>query len=100
MASARRAFTRFDDAVERRVDRLRGNRVTDRVMYTASALGFWAKEAATYLADERLPSWNNPVAVGKNGIAPGTGHCDPFRIETSKFKPARGFFAGRNAGSR
>jgi acyl-CoA reductase-like NAD-dependent aldehyde dehydrogenase len=33
--------------------------------YTASALGFWAKEAATYLADERLPSWNNPVAVGK-----------------------------------
>jgi acyl-CoA reductase-like NAD-dependent aldehyde dehydrogenase len=33
--------------------------------YTASALGFWAKEAARYLADERVPSWNNPVAIGK-----------------------------------
>jgi acyl-CoA reductase-like NAD-dependent aldehyde dehydrogenase len=33
--------------------------------YTASALGFWAKEAPKYLADERVPSWNNPVAVGK-----------------------------------
>jgi acyl-CoA reductase-like NAD-dependent aldehyde dehydrogenase len=33
--------------------------------YTVSALGFWAKEAAKYLADERVPSWNNPVAVGK-----------------------------------
>jgi acyl-CoA reductase-like NAD-dependent aldehyde dehydrogenase len=33
--------------------------------YTASALGFWAKQAATYLADERVPSWNNPVAAGK-----------------------------------
>ena len=33
--------------------------------YTVSALGFWAKEASKYLADERVPSWNNPVAVGK-----------------------------------
>ncbi|HET8980115.1 MAG TPA: aldehyde dehydrogenase family protein [Solirubrobacteraceae bacterium] len=33
--------------------------------YTVAALGFWAKEAARYLADERLPSWNNPVAIGK-----------------------------------
>ncbi|HZE06273.1 MAG TPA: aldehyde dehydrogenase family protein [Solirubrobacteraceae bacterium] len=33
--------------------------------YTVAALGFWAKEAAKYLADERLPSWNNPVAIGK-----------------------------------
>jgi acyl-CoA reductase-like NAD-dependent aldehyde dehydrogenase len=33
--------------------------------YTASALGFWAKEAAKYLAEERVPSWNNPVAAGK-----------------------------------
>jgi acyl-CoA reductase-like NAD-dependent aldehyde dehydrogenase len=33
--------------------------------YTVSALGFWAKEAANYLADERVPSWNNPVAFGK-----------------------------------
>jgi acyl-CoA reductase-like NAD-dependent aldehyde dehydrogenase len=33
--------------------------------YTVSALGFWAKEAAKYLADERVPSWNNPVAAGK-----------------------------------
>ncbi len=33
--------------------------------YTVSALGFWAKEAARYLADERVPSWNNPVAIGK-----------------------------------
>jgi acyl-CoA reductase-like NAD-dependent aldehyde dehydrogenase len=33
--------------------------------YTVSALGFWAKEAGKYLADERVPSWNNPVAAGK-----------------------------------
>src|SRR6202008_3829184 len=33
--------------------------------YTVTALGFWAKEAAKYLADERVPSWNNPVAAGK-----------------------------------
>jgi acyl-CoA reductase-like NAD-dependent aldehyde dehydrogenase len=33
--------------------------------YTVGALGFWAKEAPKYLADERVPSWNNPIAVGK-----------------------------------
>jgi acyl-CoA reductase-like NAD-dependent aldehyde dehydrogenase len=33
--------------------------------YTVSALGFWAKQAAGYLADERVPSWNNPVAIGR-----------------------------------
>jgi acyl-CoA reductase-like NAD-dependent aldehyde dehydrogenase len=36
--------------------------------YTVSALGFWAKEAEKYLADERVPSWNNPVAIGKKLI--------------------------------
>src|SRR5947208_1524959 len=36
--------------------------------YTVNALGFWAKEAASYLADERVPSWNNPVAAGKKLI--------------------------------
>ena len=36
--------------------------------YTASALGFWAKEAPKYLADERVPSWNNPIAIGKKLI--------------------------------
>jgi acyl-CoA reductase-like NAD-dependent aldehyde dehydrogenase len=33
--------------------------------YTVSALGFWAKEAPKYLADERVPSWNNPFVIGK-----------------------------------
>ncbi len=36
--------------------------------YTVSALGFWAKEAPRYLADERVPSWNNPIAAGKRLI--------------------------------
>ena len=36
--------------------------------YTVAALGFWAKEAPKYLADERVPSWNNPVAAGKKLI--------------------------------
>jgi acyl-CoA reductase-like NAD-dependent aldehyde dehydrogenase len=36
--------------------------------YTVAALGFWAKEAEGYLADERVPSWNNPVAAGKKLI--------------------------------
>ena len=33
--------------------------------YTVSALVFWAKEAPKYLADERVASWNNPIAAGK-----------------------------------
>ncbi len=33
--------------------------------YTVSALGFWAKEGPNYLQDERVPSWNNPIAFGK-----------------------------------
>jgi acyl-CoA reductase-like NAD-dependent aldehyde dehydrogenase len=33
--------------------------------YPVSALGFWAKEAPKYLADERVASWNNPLAAGK-----------------------------------
>jgi acyl-CoA reductase-like NAD-dependent aldehyde dehydrogenase len=33
--------------------------------YTSVALGFWAKQAGRYLSDERVPSWNNPLAVGK-----------------------------------
>lgn len=36
--------------------------------YTAAALGFWAKEGPKYLADEHVPSWNNPVAAGKKLI--------------------------------
>jgi acyl-CoA reductase-like NAD-dependent aldehyde dehydrogenase len=36
--------------------------------YTVGALGFWAKEAGTYLADERVPSWNNPIVAGKKLI--------------------------------
>ncbi|MHB8659137.1 MAG: aldehyde dehydrogenase family protein [Solirubrobacteraceae bacterium] len=36
--------------------------------YTVTALGFWAKEAEAYLADERVPSWNNPLAAGKKLI--------------------------------
>lgn len=32
---------------------------------TAAALGFWAKEAPKYLADERVPSWNNPLVTGR-----------------------------------
>jgi acyl-CoA reductase-like NAD-dependent aldehyde dehydrogenase len=33
--------------------------------YTVTALAFWAKDAEKYLRDERLPSWNNPIAIGK-----------------------------------
>jgi acyl-CoA reductase-like NAD-dependent aldehyde dehydrogenase len=36
--------------------------------YTAGALRFWAKEAQGYLADEPVPSWNNPVVAGKRLI--------------------------------
>ncbi len=36
--------------------------------YTVSALGFWAKEGPKYLADERVPSWRNPVLAGKKLI--------------------------------
>ncbi len=36
--------------------------------YTASALGFWSQQAPRYLADERVPSWNNPLAAGKKLI--------------------------------
>jgi acyl-CoA reductase-like NAD-dependent aldehyde dehydrogenase len=33
--------------------------------YTVAALGFWAKHAPRYLADEHVPSWNNPIVAGK-----------------------------------
>ncbi|HTX31336.1 MAG TPA: aldehyde dehydrogenase family protein [Solirubrobacteraceae bacterium] len=33
--------------------------------YTVGALGFWAKQAPKYLADESVPSWNNPLVAGK-----------------------------------
>ena len=33
--------------------------------YTISALEFWAKHAAGYLADERVPSFGNPVLPGR-----------------------------------
>jgi acyl-CoA reductase-like NAD-dependent aldehyde dehydrogenase len=33
--------------------------------YAVAALGFWAKEAHKYLADERVRSWNNPAVVGR-----------------------------------
>ena len=33
--------------------------------YTVGALGFWAKQAPKYLADEPVPSWNNPLVAGK-----------------------------------
>jgi acyl-CoA reductase-like NAD-dependent aldehyde dehydrogenase len=33
--------------------------------YTVGALGFWAKQAPRYLADEHVPSWNNPIIAGK-----------------------------------
>jgi acyl-CoA reductase-like NAD-dependent aldehyde dehydrogenase len=36
--------------------------------YTVSALGFWAKEGPKYLADEQVPSWNNPGTAGKKLI--------------------------------
>jgi acyl-CoA reductase-like NAD-dependent aldehyde dehydrogenase len=36
--------------------------------YTVGALGFWAKQAPKYLADESVPSWNNPLVAGKKLI--------------------------------
>ena len=36
--------------------------------YTAMALGFWAKHAGRYLADERVPVWNNPLNLGKRAV--------------------------------
>ncbi len=33
--------------------------------YTVVALGFWAKQAARYLADERVPSRQSPLTLGK-----------------------------------
>ena len=33
--------------------------------YTVQALGFWAKSAEGYLADERVRYWNNPTVAGK-----------------------------------
>jgi acyl-CoA reductase-like NAD-dependent aldehyde dehydrogenase len=38
------------------------------LIYTVTALAFWAKEAEKYLADEHVPSWNNPIAIGKKLI--------------------------------
>ena len=42
LARAKQVVHAFDDAVERRLDRVRGNAVADRVMYAASELGDWS----------------------------------------------------------
>jgi undecaprenyl-diphosphatase len=42
IARARKAVLSFDNAVDRRLERLRGHPVADRVMYEASELGDWA----------------------------------------------------------
>ncbi len=42
IARARKAVLSFDDAVDRRLDRLRGHPVADRLMYEASELGDWS----------------------------------------------------------
>lgn len=42
IARARKAVLAFDDAVDRRLDRVRGHVVVDRVMYEASELGDWS----------------------------------------------------------
>ncbi len=42
MLAVRRAVGRLDAAVEDRIERVRGNRVVDRVMYGASELGDWS----------------------------------------------------------
>jgi membrane-associated phospholipid phosphatase len=60
LTQAARAVARFDEAVERRLDRWRGNPRLDRVMYTASELGdfslVWhAISAARSLAPDRRP---------------------------------------------
>lgn len=36
--------------------------------YTVAALGFWAKQASRYLADERVRSWDNPAVAGRKLI--------------------------------
>ncbi len=33
--------------------------------YTVTALGFWARYAERYLADERVPAWGSPASFGK-----------------------------------
>jgi acyl-CoA reductase-like NAD-dependent aldehyde dehydrogenase len=33
--------------------------------YTIAALGFWAKHAERYLADEKVSSWGSPATIGK-----------------------------------
>lgn len=42
LTRAHEAVAAFDDAVDRRVDRMRGNPVVDRAMYGASELGDWS----------------------------------------------------------
>jgi acyl-CoA reductase-like NAD-dependent aldehyde dehydrogenase len=44
--------------------------------YVVTALDFWAKNAEKYLADERVPSWNNPIAIGKKLIV----RYEPFGL--------------------
>lgn len=42
IAHVRKAVLAFDDAVDRRLDRVRGHGVADRIMYEASELGDWS----------------------------------------------------------
>jgi membrane-associated phospholipid phosphatase len=60
LRSASRAVARFDEAIERKVDDLRGHRTLDRVMYAASEIGDFSLVwhligTARSLAPDRAP---------------------------------------------
>jgi len=59
--------------------------------YAAAALGFWAKEASKYLADERLPAWNNPAVVGRKLVVRYAPHGLVVVIGPWNFPIVNGF---------
>ena len=53
------------DRVVRESGKTREDAQLTDLSYTVAALGFWARHAEGYLADERVSSWGAPSSIGK-----------------------------------
>jgi len=62
---AQKAIVQFDEAVDRRVDRLRGHRGLDRLMYGASELGDWSLVWHLIGAGQGLLPGRDPMSAAR-----------------------------------
>ena len=71
MARAKATIVRFDEAVDTRVDELRGHRTLDRVMYAASELGDWSLVWHMLASGQGLLPGRDPMSAVRHSAVLG-----------------------------